>query len=395
MNRKNHLNMNSYKAVLSKETIVWIRNRMTAFFYKHSCKPAFFRYDPEDVHDRMTAVGRVLGSNFLTQKLTGALFRYANPMLEQDILGIHFNNPIGLSAGFDKDAFLTDIIPEVGFGFEEIGSITGEACEGNPRPRLWRLPKSEGLVVYYGLKNRGCEEISRRLRDRKFRFPIGISIAKTNCFATAETEAGIADYFKSYKAFAGIGDYYTVNISCPNAFGGEPFSDKERLEKLLSKLETAPADKPVFLKISPDMSEAELDEILKVASQHKIDGFICTNLTKKREGNSRIKDGIIPEKGGISGKVVEELSNKFIADVYKKTHGKNIIVGVGGIFTAEDAYKKIRLGASLLQLITGMIFKGPQVVSEINQGLVKLLRRDGFKNISETIGADNRFQLKS
>lgn len=368
-----------------------LRNKIIGFVYKKVCKPIFFRRDPEDVHDHMTAIGRVLGSNIITRKLTGLLFRYSDPILEQTILGIKFKNPIGLSAGFDKDALLTGIMPEVGFGFEEMGSITGEACEGNPKPRLWRLPKSEGLVVYYGLKNEGCEKISSRLRGKKFSFPVGISIAKTNCAKTAETEAGIADYFKAYKDFADIGDYYTINISCPNAFGGQPFSDKEKLDALLSKLETIPAKKPIFLKISPDLSEENLNNVLEVVFRHKISGFVCTNLTKKREGNSKIKDENVPEKGGLSGKVVEDVANKFIADIYKKTRGKYIIIGVGGIFTAEDAYKKIRLGASLCQLITGMIFNGPQATSEINIGLVKLLRRDGFKNISEAIGADNRF----
>lgn len=368
---------------------VGLRNKIIRFFYKNFCKPLFFKRDPEEVHDQMTSVGRILGSNFLTRKLTGALFRYSDSSLEQDILGIHFQNPVGLSAGFDKDALLTDIMPEVGFGFEEVGSITGEPCEGNPKPRLWRLKKSEALVVYYGLKNEGCERIAARLQTKKFNFPIGISIAKTNCAATAEAEAGIEDYFKAYRAFADIGDYYTVNISCPNAFGGQPFSDKIKLEALLLKLETAPANKPIFLKISPDLSEAELDDIISVSAGHNISGFICTNLSKKREANKKILDAEVPLKGGISGKVVEDLSNKFIADIYRKTGGKAVIVGVGGIFCAEDAYKKIRLGASLLQLITGMIFNGPQAISEINLGLVKLLRRDGFKNISEAVGADN------
>lgn len=374
-----------------KEAIVSIRNWVIAFLYKKICKPLFFRHDPEDVHDLMTSAGRFLDSNFLTRKLTGLLFSYSNPILEQNILGIRFKNPLGLSAGFDKDAHLTGIMPEVGFGFEEVGSITGEPCEGNARPRLWRLPKSQGLVVYYGLKNEGCEAVSARLRGKKFNFPVGISIAKTNCAATADAEAGIEDYFKAYKTFSDIGDYYTVNISCPNAFGGQPFSDKEKLERLLSRLETVPSKKPVFLKISPDLSEKELDDILEVSGRHNISGFVCTNLTKKREGNSKIKDEKVPEKGGLSGKIVEGVSNKFIADVYRKTRGKYAIIGVGGVFTAEDAYKKIRLGASLLELITGMIFNGPQSISEINRGLVRLLRQDGFISVSEAIGADNRF----
>ncbi|OGI96912.1 hypothetical protein A3I25_01105 [Candidatus Nomurabacteria bacterium RIFCSPLOWO2_02_FULL_42_17] len=146
----------------------------------------------------MTSVGIFLGKYVITRKLTGFLFRYSNPILEQKILGINFKNPIGLSAGFDKNANLTNILPEVGFGFAELGSITGEYCDGNPKPRLWRLKKSKSLVVYYGLKNDGCKIISKRLQNKKFKIPIGISVAKTNCKETVETEKAIVDYFKAY-----------------------------------------------------------------------------------------------------------------------------------------------------------------------------------------------------
>ncbi len=373
-----------------KELVIMVRNGIGRFVYKNFCRKIFFLMDAESIHEKIITVGRALGSNILARRITGLFFNYGHPALRQEILGIKFGNPLGLAAGFDKDAYLTDILPEVGFGFEEVGSITGEPCKGNPKPRLWRLVESQSLVVYYGLKNEGSEAVSARLKNKKFDFPIGISIAKTNSPAMVDTEAGIADYFKAYEAFADIGDYCAVNISCPNAYGGAPFSGKEKLERLLSKLETVPAKKPIFLKISPDLSEEELDGILNVSARHKIAGFICTNLTKKRAGNPKITDSNVPEKGGISGKAIEEISNKFIADVYRKTGGRYVIMGVGGITSAEGAYKKIRLGASLLQLITGMIFDGPGVISEINRGLVKLLRRDGFKNISEAVGADHR-----
>jgi len=326
------------------------------------------------------------------QKIALVLFDYAHKSLEQEVLGIKFKNPIGLAAGFDKNAQLTAILPYVGFGFMEVGSITGEPCAGNPKPRLWRLPKSKALVVYYGLKNDGAEKISARLKKEKFVFPVGISIAKTNSPDTCQLDSGINDYAKAFESFVDIGDYITVNISCPNAYGGQPFNHPERLEKLLARLDKIPYKKPVFLKIAADLSSDEIDDILDVVHRHRIQGFVCTNLTKDRDNvdvKKKIRDENVPAKGGISGKVVEDLSNQVIKYIYRRTKGAYVIIGVGGIFSAQDAYKKIKAGASLLQLITGMVYQGPQVISEINQGLVKLLKKDGFENISQAIGVDS------
>ncbi len=372
-----------------KDFLVQCRNAIIGFFYRWVCKPVFFRIDPEDIHDFMTSTGVFLGRFRLTRFFTRLSFGYSNKVLHQHILGINFTNPVGLAAGFDKNAQLTKLLPFVGFGFEEVGSITGEPCEGNPKPRLWRLPKSKALVVHYGLKNDGCVAISKRLAHEKFIFPVGTSIAKTNSPDTCETQAGIDDYVKAFKHFTHIGAYFTVNISCPNAFGGQPFTDPAKLEKLLEALDAVHTDKPVFLKFSPDITEKNLDEILHVAQQHRVHGFICTNLTKERN-NPKIVDSEVSAKGGISGKVVEDLSNRMIAHIFQKTKGKYVVVGCGGVFTAEDAYKKIRLGASLIQMITGMIYQGPQAVSSINLGLVKLLKRDGFGNIHDAVGADHR-----
>lgn len=364
---------------------------MSAFkiLYKNLFKPIAFSLDPEFVHDRILSVGVLLGKTNLGRKLTRALFAYSSPVLEQTLAGIHFPNPIGLAAGFDKNAELTDILPEVGFGFAELGSITGEACSGNPKTRLWRLPKSKSLVVYYGLKNDGAEKISMRMKNRIFKIPIGISVAKTNSPQTVNLTDGVKDYAKAYRAFAETGSYITVNISCPNAFGGQPFTDPVRLEALLAELDTIPSSKPVFLKLSPDQEMQEVDALLEVIGRHNIAGIICSNLTKNRNNKKIIETGL-PEVGGLSGKAVEDLANKLIIHIYKKTGRKYIIVGCGGVFNAEDAYKKIKLGASLIQLITGMIYEGPQIIGEINQGLVKLLQRDGYKNVSEAIGAENK-----
>jgi dihydroorotate dehydrogenase len=373
-----------------KEFIIKARNKIIRFFYINFLKPIFFLQDPENIHDRMVGVGICLGRFKFLQKTTSIFFNYRHKSLEQEILGIKFKNPVGLAAGFDKNAELTAILPYVGFGFIEAGSITGKPCAGNPKPRLWRLPKSRSLVVYYGLKNDGAEKISARLKKENFSFPVGISIAKTNSPDTCQFDNGIGDYAKAFENFVDIGDYITVNISCPNTFGGQPFNHPERLEKLLTRLDKIPYKKPVFLKIAADLSPDEIDDILDVVNRHRIHGFVCTNLAKDRNNTDvqkKIKDDNLPDKGGLSGKVVENLSNEVIKYIYKRTKGAYIIIGVGGIFSAQDAYKKIRAGASLLQLITGMIYQGPQVIAEINQGLVGLLKKDGFRNISEAVGA--------
>lgn len=370
------------------EGIIHYRNKMTHAVYKGILKPAFFRRDPETVHDRMIAVGKWLSHHHAGQNLVGHMFDYNNPKLYQNILGIDFKNPIGLSAGFDKNAELTDILPWVGFGFAEVGSITGEACDGNPKPRLWRLPKSESIVVNYGLKNDGCEIISRKLRGKRFDIPIGVSVAMTNCKENTDIDLAVKDFAKAFKFMEPIGSYITVNISCPNTYNGQPFLEVESFNKLFNVLDQISNVKPIFIKLSPDLDIEKLDTILDAARAHRIQGIICTNLTKKRN-NPNIKDASVPEKGGLSGKVVQELSDDMITHIYKREGKRFVIIGSGGVFSAEDAYKKIRLGASLIQLITGMIYEGPQVISEINHGLVKLLERDGFINISEAIGRDS------
>lgn len=372
-----------------KKAVVTLRNKIIALLYKHLLKRIYFRIDPERVHDAMTTVGRHLGNYAITRALTRVCFGFTHPSLEQTILGVHFKNPVGLAAGFDKDAVLTDIIGSVGFGFAEVGSITGHACKGNPKPRLWRMKKSKGLVVYYGLKNAGCDAIATRLAMKRFSLPIGTSIAMTNDASTATQEAGIADYVKAFTAFTEIGDYFTINISCPNTCMGEPFTEPTALDKLLSAIDAIKTKKPVFLKLAADLTTEKLDAIIAVTDNHRVHGFICTNLTKDR-GNENIKDTDVPAQGGMSGALVKDRSDAMISYLYKKTNGRYVIIGCGGIFSAQDAYEKICRGASLLQLITGMIFEGPQLISTINAELTELLTADGYTTISEAVGSKHR-----
>jgi dihydroorotate dehydrogenase len=361
-------------------------------FYKHLIKPIFFKFDPELVHDRVTNLGQLLGSNFVTRGLISKLFAYQNPVLTQKYYGLTWPNPVGLGAGFDKDANLIQVLPSVGFGFAEIGSVTWEAYAGNPQPRLFRLPKSQALVVYYGLKNLGVHKIVERIKTYLHsNMVVGVSIAKTNCSRTNTDAAGVEDYFLTlqYLIEQNVGDYYTINVSCPNTFGGEPFTTAARLEMLLAKLSQLEVTKPVFVKLPINLPIAQFDELLQIAVKYKLTGVVIGNLNKERS-SQWIKD-LLPDniKGGISGKPTWELSNQLIAYTYKHYGDKLKIIGLGGIFSAADAYTKIKLGASLVQLVTGLIYQGPQLIGQINKELVQLLQRDGYSNISQAIGVDN------
>lgn len=372
-----------------------LKSIILSFGYKYFAKPYFFTQDPERVHDNMISLGKFLGKANFFKSIIRIAFNYEAKILQTNVAGLSFKNPVGLAAGFDKDAELTDILPAVGFGFAEVGSITGKTCAGNLKPRLWRLPKSNSLVVYYGLKNKGCYEIVNRLKKKinkngHFKIPIGFSVAMTNIPDNADIEKAIRDYVLAFETCAEIADYITVNISCPNITCGEEklFLVPENLEKLLVELDQIKFEKPIFVKMSPDLELNVIDQILNVLEKHRVAGIICTNLTKKRDPNLVVEKDI-PENGGLSGAPVKEASDKLLAYLYKKVGHQFVLIGCGGIFSAVDAYRKIRLGASALQLITGMIYVGPQLVGDINRGLAQMLRKDGFKNVTEAVGVDN------
>lgn len=362
------------------DRIIYFRNKVNGLLYENFIKRICFKFDAENVHNFFVRTGNLLSRNKVMKRVVSVSFDYSNEALEQDILGIHFRNPVGLSAGFDKNAELVDVLGRVGFGFVEVGSITAKACEGNMGKRLDRVPEERGLWVNLGLNNNGAVEIANRLKGREFNIPFGVSIAKTNCRETVNVKKGIKDYIDSLIRFENIGEYIDLNISCPNAYGGQPFSEPRLYEMLLKEVAKLKIRKPIFVKLSPDLDREVIDRILDISYKYKISGFVCSNLTKKHGFG----------KGGLSGKFVEELANELLEYISRKTKGDFVLIGVGGIFSAEDAYKKIKLGASLVELITGMIYRGPSVISDINYGLVKLLGRDGFKNIGEAVGVDVR-----
>ena len=380
-------------------TLIGIRNWfMWAGF--QAVRPLIFLMEPEQAHYSLKRVGVFLGKFWITRKLTSLLMNYKHKSLNITVDGIDYKNPVGLSAGFDKDGELTKIYPEMGFGLAELGSFTGEICPGNPGKRLFRMIKSKAIVVWYGLNNEGSETISKRLAGEDFGdLRVGINAANSNLTPEFVLKDSIADYIKTMTLFKDIGDYYDVNISCPNTQDGEPFVDKKNLDKLLTTInkEIRPiSDKPIYVKLAADMTLDEINIIVDACVEHGMDGVVCTNLAKPQFNSEHrpeeypTVDGRLPKgKGAMSGLPLQRISTNVVRHVYRRTRGKLTIIGVGGIFTAKDAYEKITSGASLLHMITTMIFDGPQNINEINRGLVKLLKKDGFDSIEQAVGSRN------
>ena len=359
-------------------------SKLSTASYKHIAKPILFKFSPENVHDATIKSAKLSGKIVPLKGLIKASWAYQNPILEQTIDGIFYKNPIGLAAGWDKDALAAPLMESIGFGFTEVGSITQHSYKGNPGTRLWRLPKSKSIMVYYGLKNDGVDVIADRLKKMSLNIPMGTNIAYTNSPTCNDDKSAIADYAYSFKKLANIGDYFTINISCPNTYGGQPFNDKERLHKLLTVLDDIETNKPVYIKLSPDISQKERRDIADLAFEHRVHGFVCGNLTKNRQ-LAQIKDINVPEQGGMSGKIVQDLSDELIADMYKYSGGKKTIIGLGGVFNTQDAYKKLQAGANLVQLITGLIYQGPQIVGQINKDLAEILHKQKNKNIKSIL----------
>ena len=379
--------------------IVGIRNKIMWLGFR-AIRPLIFLMEPEQAHYSLKRMGVLLGSNPVTKWLTALLMDYNHKSLAITVDGIDYRNPVGLSAGFDKDGELTKIYPSIGFGLAELGSFTGEICPGNPGKRLFRMIKSKAIVVWYGLNNEGAETISKRLAKEDFgKLRVGINAANSNLTPEFDLEMSINDYLKTMKLFKDIGDYYDVNISCPNTQDGEPFVDKKNLDALLTRIneEIRPiSDKPIYVKLAADMTLDEINTIVDGCVEHGMDGVVCTNLAKPQYNTEHrpeeypTVDGRLPKgKGAMSGLPLQRISTNVIRHVYRRTRGKLTIIGVGGIFTAKDAYEKITSGASLLHMITTMIFDGPQNINEINRGLVKLLKKDGFETLAEAVGSRN------
>jgi len=345
----------------------------------------------------LISFGRQIQKVAAIRWLLRAIWAYENDaVLAQTHNGVHFKNPVGLSAGFDKNIQLPPILKAIGFGFAETGSITAKPTIGNARPWFQRLIHTQSLIVHAGLANQGVVAIMTRLAAYPAKtfddFVLNVSIAYTNDRTIKNDSQCIDDYIISARQVQKNkrASMITLNISCPNTYGGEPFTNPEKLDQLLSRIDELKLSEPVFLKMPSDLEWDEFDTMLRVASRHDVAGVTICNLTKSRDlvdPRDTTKELI---RGGLSGVPVRNLSNELIKQTYAHYGQRFTIIGVGGVFTAADAYTKIKLGASLVELITGMIFFGPQRIGQINRELAQLVQNDGYRSIHDAIGAENK-----
>lgn len=343
---------------------------MMKFLYQNALKPILFFFNPEDVHHWFVSLGGLAGRTKVLKKLVEMIYGTPNS-LPLMVDGITYQGPVMLSAGFDYNAHLSEILYSIGFSGEEVGSVTARPCEGNPKPRMRRLINSQSIQVYKGLRNDGVESIIQRIKTKKIPkdFVLGISIAKTNDAKAATMEEGIADYFYSLKRLTEekMGDFYTINISCPNAFGGEDFTTPDRLELLLKELKGITHQKPMYVKMPINLEWDKFKDLLDVIKKYQFKGIVIGNLNKNYNDVSDLSEKPAEFRGGLSGAPCRDLSNELIKKTREYFPDNFTIIGCGGILSAEDAMTKIKLGADLLQLISGMIFTGPQLLGEINQ----------------------------
>ena len=351
-------------------------------------RPLLFSLDPEWAH---TAVMRMLPVAEVMARHLPKTPPLQAESLAQDLWGLHFPNPVGLAGGFDKSAVAPHVWPLLGFGFAELGTITAEAQPGNPRPRIFRLPRDRALINRLGFNNDGAAAVAARLQRGGWHrpaIPIGINLGKSQVTPVAEAAA---DYARSLALLFPVADYVAVNVSSPNTPGLRELQDEAQLRQLLAHLQEANAalsrqhatvPRPLLVKIAPDLDDAAVAAAVAVAVDAGAAGIIATNTTLSREGLQQRN----AEAGGLSGAPLRRRSTEVIRLVYRATRGEMPIVGVGGIFGAEDAYEKIRAGASLLQVYTGLIYEGPLLARSIVRGLRRLLARDGFAHLREAIG---------
>lgn len=347
------------------------------FFYRFLLKPVFFLFDPEFIHNIMVSTGKLLSRFSFLSNFLEKVIAFNDSSLKSTKNSINFPNPVGLAAGFDYNGDLTDILPAVGFGFHTIGTVTLHAYEGNLPPRLVRLPKSKSILVNKGLKNIGAKKIIEKLEKKDFKIPVGISIAATNkdFSSTKEQISDILDCFQLFEKSSIKHQYYELNISCPNTFCAEPFTTPKRLHLLLSALDKINIKRPVYIKMPIELDDEKAVELLSVISKFEMcKGVVFGNLAKNRATkllNPEEREKVEYLDGNMSGKPTFEASNHMI-ELTKQNFGSRFtIIGTGGIFCPEDAYKKLELGADLVQLITGMIYTGPQLIGKINHYLYR------------------------
>ncbi|MWG34928.1 quinone-dependent dihydroorotate dehydrogenase [Halomarina oriensis] len=344
-----------------------------------AAKPLLFRLPAETAHTATKRLLRAARGTPIEEALT-ARYRVEQPRLHTNVFGLDFSNPVGVAAGFDKNAEIPGILGALGFGHVEVGAVTAEGQPGNQRPRLFRLPEDRALVNRMGFNNAGADVVGPRLADTDVSVPLGVNIGKSK---TTPLDEAPEDYLYSYERTAAGGDYFVVNVSSPNTPGLRDLQNREHLEAILGRLRDAGAA-PLLVKLSPDLTESAVEDALAVVDDLKLDGVIATNTTVERPDTLRNHNRV--EAGGLSGAPIEERATETVRFVAERTDVP--VIGVGGVSDAHGAYAKIRAGASLVQLYTALVYEGPALARDINEGLLDLLDRDGFDSVEDAVGAD-------
>lgn len=342
--------------------------------YDSVVRPLAFMFDPEKVHEWVMAM------------LERGFFRapaFTDPKVQQTLFGVKFLNPIGLAAGFDKNARALDYWDRLGFGFVEAGTITYHPQPGNPKPRLFRLPADKALVNRMGFNNDGARAVATRLAMAKPKVPIGVNLGKSKI---TELSDAAKDYRESFRLLHLNGDYFVVNVSSPNTPGLRTLQEKGPLLEIIAAIREVEADKPLFVKVAPDLEMPALDDVIAVAHEAHLAGLIATNTTIRREGLSA-DPGL---EGGLSGAPLLAKSNQFLSHLYRSCDRSTILMGVGGIMTGADVYEKMRLGAHLCQIYTGWIYGGPYMIPAAVQQVASLMSRDGFQTLADLRGSAHR-----
>jgi dihydroorotate dehydrogenase len=342
--------------------------------YKYLIRPLLFLFSPETIHYIIVLILKIVFNIPGLSWLLGLLFKVRDKRLEREFGGLRFSNPVGLAAGFDKNASLFNELSNFGFSFIEIGTVTPEPQPGNKRPRSFRLVKDSSLINRMGFNNTGVDKVARKLKKRKRSIIIGGNIGKNT---VTDNENACKDYEACFRKLYEYVDYIAVNVSCPNINNLTELQDYKSLDNIIGRLTEIRKEqaeyKPVIIKISPDLSSNELDEILDICSKYEIDGIIATNTTISREGLRTAQARL--EKigsGGLSGKPLRDRSTAIIKYIISKTGGKLPVIGVGGIMSPADAVEKIKAGASLVQVYTGFIYEGPFLAKRINKAVLKI-----------------------
>ncbi|MFN1834461.1 quinone-dependent dihydroorotate dehydrogenase [Balneola sp. MJW-20] len=338
--------------------------------YKNLVRPLLFNMDAEEAHDLSLEIAHLTNENDFLQFLSSLIYGLDDPSLKRNLMGLTFPNPVGLAAGYDKNGITPYAMQALGFGFVEIGSITAQPSEGNPKPRAFRLPEDESLINRMGLNNQGAAAIVDRLKNYDLDIPLGVNIAKTND-ASIHGDDAIQDYVFSYNKALKTADYITINISCPNTGEGKTFEDPGALKDLLDAVNPSQNETPTLVKFSVDTPKQILEDLITICEDHDLDGYVATNTSSKRIG-LKTSPAAVREigNGGLSGAAIEEASTNMISWIRESVPSDRVIIGVGGIHDEDSARKKIDAGADLLQIYTALVYEGPGLVRRIKSSLL-------------------------